>query len=72
MLRKSGFNAEWYAPDGRLYYTEDLSSDLRKYLTFMDSVLKLPQPLPKDLFGVWRVIVRKKDQVVDDRRFKVV
>ena len=72
IFKKGGFYIKWYSPDNRLYFEEDVSGELRRSGVYMHSVLKLPQPLPAELLGVWRVKVFKKDKLLDDRKFKII
>lgn len=65
------YRIAWYAPDGKIFHEQRFKSSLINE-TFVKTPLKLPQPLPEELIGRWRVTVWKKDLLIDDRYFEIV
>lgn len=62
---------QWFSPDGKLYYQEEFKVSLA-YPKFAKTKLEFPRPFPETLAGKWRVRVGRKEQVGDDRYFRIV
>jgi len=64
-------SAEWYAPDGKLYYVKSFKVSMLN-TTFIKTKIKFTTPFKSEHLGVWRVRIFKANKIIDDRYFEIV